>query len=340
MALPDTTFNDLSPDEQKLAWAVYNKVTESSLDFDEQTLASSVDRVLMVNAAGTAAGTASLSDLVTGLDGKYQSNLANIQDYLGVDVSKKRNLFKEDWSIGDMNLNTGTVTSGSNLVSDFMEVEANKSYYSTGDAKLYACYYDASHGYIGRTYASGLNNRQFSTPANAKYMRFLYAGTSAPSIAIFEGSEPQPYVPYRKLINNNDVLSQMEIDATTSFKATDVLSVKTWKDSVVRYSKNFASSVTETYTVAIPLSSISGRLVKVYVLLSHSQDFYGKYEEYAIRTIGNYSTVVTVASRENASQYNNFTMIPRSDNSNQYLDINVTTGSSLGHHLTVYVQYI
>lgn len=238
MALPDTTFNDLSQDEQKLAWAVYNKVTESSLDFDEQTLASSVDRVLMVNAAGTAAGTASLADLTTGLDGKYQSNLANIGDYLGVDVSKKRNLWDEEWEVGVILADGTNAIDRTRLRStNYCECSSGWHYVvdPTGDRNIMVYYYDANKTYIGRS-AWLMGNVEF--PTGTRYFRLViataYGTTYNHDIAIIEGTSGE-YVPYRKLITDEDVLTAEEISASTSLKSTDVASASAVAPIIDRY---------------------------------------------------------------------------------------------------------
>ena len=130
--------------------------------------------------------------------------VANIQDYLGVDITKKRNLAH---GFTNGTFSTGGIVSEYSLriASDFIIVENGKTYTITVPIGYYVweVWGYASVGASGTLIKSTSSVSTYTFTATTNYVRFSVRrsdnGTISPTeanIMLNEGTEPSPYVPY------------------------------------------------------------------------------------------------------------------------------------------------
>lgn len=81
MAITETTFSDLSEEQRKIAYAVYNKMASKSIDFKSQILSES-DNVLMIKADGSGAGYRTLQSLKQSVEGMVVNDYSETVDLL------------------------------------------------------------------------------------------------------------------------------------------------------------------------------------------------------------------------------------------------------------------
>ena len=170
--------------------------------------------------------------------------VANIGDYIGVDVSKKRNLFDGQLEMGSIT-GTGEELSISSRVraKGYVEVEVGKTYAVSLQGLDYfgVAIYTSSFGFVSDNSWIASGSTFTVTATSSKYARIYFrkADNSDLSIAedykimLVEGTSPSAYIPYRKLITDEDVLTAEEISASTSLKSTDVASAETVKSRYV-----------------------------------------------------------------------------------------------------------
>lgn len=104
------------------------------------------------------------------------SNICPISGWTGANVSRTGvNVWDEEWEIGEISTTNGENTSGNDIIrsKNYIPVLPSTIYYfKTGSTAIntYRHFYDANKNYLG--YALANTNSVFTTPANARYMRF------------------------------------------------------------------------------------------------------------------------------------------------------------------------
>ena len=81
MAINETTFDDLTMDQRKIAFAVYNKMASRSIDFHGKVL-SEDDYVLMVKADGSEAGYRTMNSFKESVEDFVIKDYSELQAYL------------------------------------------------------------------------------------------------------------------------------------------------------------------------------------------------------------------------------------------------------------------
>lgn len=109
---------------------------------------------------------------------------------------KCRNLWDEQWESGYINLDTGNKGTDANCSRsvNFIGVEPSKDYYLYNGSwdQTRVAFYDGANKYIGY-----ITTAQFTTPANCRYIRFYWSGTTYnDNIMLNEGTTALPYEPY------------------------------------------------------------------------------------------------------------------------------------------------
>ena len=113
------------------------------------------------------------------------------------------NQWDEEWESGYFNLNTGQPVANTSISrsKNFIDALPNTVYYyHNGNEKNHTLlYYDSEKNYISHTLA-GATSHEFTTPANTRYMKFGFVGTTYNhDICInLHGDRDGEYEPYRK----------------------------------------------------------------------------------------------------------------------------------------------
>ena len=81
MAINETTFDDLTMDQRKIAFAVYNKMASRSIDFKAKVL-SEDDNILMIKSDGSEAGYRTMKSLKESVENYVITDYADLKNYL------------------------------------------------------------------------------------------------------------------------------------------------------------------------------------------------------------------------------------------------------------------
>lgn len=142
-----------------------------------------------------------------------------------VDNIKSKNIFDKYSVLNGYELvnSNGNVSPNSGwFVSDYIEVEPNKSYYLSGNRTYGStnAFYDENKNYIG--YASGIKGL-INTPANAKYMRFNGRLSELNNnIQLEKGTVATDYVEHKEFGHNSDITTVIQSDISS--KKTSIVS--------------------------------------------------------------------------------------------------------------------
>lgn len=150
-----------------------------------------------------------------------QSDMDNVQDYIGVDITKKRNLWDEQWEVGSISHQTGALSPNGEHIrsSNFIPVKANTIYCHDGN-EVVVNFYNSSLTCIqyvkvastdASAYGMGADvhgGKTFTTPNGCAYIKFRTVSTYGTSykgdIFFAEGTSGVyvPYVPQMFSLNN------------------------------------------------------------------------------------------------------------------------------------------
>lgn len=173
--------------------------------------------------------------------------VANIGDYLGVDVSKKRNLFNIKSTFGAGGNNTysydgRTLTvNGAYYMAFGVSVNPN-TYYCLSVASIVGTVYGMVQAWGDSSATDNIGTVNSGTPlvfnsgSRTKIWLGVYSGnatsgtTTVSDIMLNEGSEPQPYVPYVPTLNQVPLLNSLNVAPTYTSIVTSVA-------EYLRYSK-------------------------------------------------------------------------------------------------------
>ena len=151
--------------------------------------------------------------------------VANIQDYLGVDVSKKRNLFDGQLEMGSIT-GTGEELSISSRVraKGYVEVEVGKTYAVSLQGLDYfgVSIYTSSFEFVSDNSWNASGSTFTVTDQSLKYARLYFRKSDNSTLSldgdykimIVEGSSPSPYVPYVPTLRESAIVAYGGSDAT------------------------------------------------------------------------------------------------------------------------------
>ena len=207
-----------------------------------------------------------LPDTSTPLSAEKLNGLLDGEEALGqivVDSIRSKNMYDKDNGgnlIGyGLSATYGTVSQNSERnTSYYIEVEPSTTYTLSGATFTAKCVYDSS-----KTYINGISANTFTTPSNAKYLRFAYNNTETHSqIQLEEGNSSTTYMPYQEL-NNQEQYSTSEIK------------IGTWISGKPLYRKVITFSLTNgsVQTVAHNISNVEFIYVKDFFAWKSSSNF-------------------------------------------------------------------
>lgn len=157
----------------------------------------------------------------------FSSDIENVSEYIGVDVSKKRNLFNKDSSTSKTRVSgaDGTLDTFSTLtcsVSDFIDVSGMSRITISGNVTVqnatshrYAFYNSNKNfitGLVNDTEYGTFLNATIDVPSNAKYFRFNFMPQD--DVMVNEGSSPSDYVPYIPTLREGSIVAYGGNDST------------------------------------------------------------------------------------------------------------------------------
>lgn len=189
-------------------------------------------------------------------------------------VRTGKNLWDEEWELGDISADTGLPTTSNNLIrtKNFIPIKPDTQYYAyvtgTGSNTFRTRFYDANYNYIGSTQKNGNPvgyNSVFTSPINAYYMKFTpqisYGTTYGNDISI---NYPSTDTDYHAFVGSDTYSIAWKTEAGEVYSGTINFATgeltATWVDfyfdgSVSVANVGYSSSVQKYYaTVVNPLT--------------------------------------------------------------------------------------
>lgn len=160
-----------------------------------------------------------LPDTTTPLTASRLNGLLDGEEAMGSivvdDINGKNLANKDDLIIGyGLSGNTGNISANSERnVSEFIEIKPSTEYTVSGATFASKCFYDNS-----KTFISSSGSNTFTTPSNAKYLRFALSNTDSFSQMQLElGSTVTNYVEYNQPVKKTSI----GVKEDTTFYAND-----------------------------------------------------------------------------------------------------------------------
>lgn len=172
------------------------------------------------------------------------------------------NIWDEQWELGNINNDTGVLENSSEYIrtKNYISIKPNTAYFRTpsiDSTRMF--FYDGNYNYLSN-YTVQLNGGTFTTPHNAKYIKFKqYGKTYNNDIAIFKGAETHNYISFGKFgievetVGNNRWNNKNATTTSTVLKVTDTgFNYERGAETGGRYFANkFNLKANKTYTFSI-----------------------------------------------------------------------------------------